>query len=70
MVPLPNREPFFRNCTVPVAVFGVSVAVKVVTFMIVDGFGLDVRVTIDGGKTTTVTGNPGEKLPPKLASPT
>src|SRR5205085_3512568 len=58
-----------KNCTLPVAVFGVTVAVKVTGTPLPDGFCEDTRVVVLAGFTTTVNIRCTELTPPLSVSP-
>ena len=67
-VPAPKTAPPSRNCTLPVAVAGVTCTVKVTAWPNVDGFAEEVSVTLDTAL-ATVWVNVWDVLVAKFASP-
>jgi hypothetical protein len=65
--PVPSRLPPSRNCTVPVAVFGETVAVNVIDCPDVEGSLFDVTTTLDGSPTPCPASPTTCGLPPLLS---
>jgi hypothetical protein len=67
-VPVPSTVAPSRNCTVPVADEGDTVAVKVTGWLATDGFSDEAIATLEAAL-LTVTATAADALPALLASP-